>query len=271
MLARTVEYTISRPELDGHLCWPNMSEIIAAMEAYSESFQLPWCSARSAEATKTTHVHDSLPEPAKKDSRVSAHRHFDASAPLVGVEVGNGEALANFTVHQPVLCRSSGYLQARLKTCWARDEHVRLPEQDAEAFGLYVNWLYRDALPILQHEEENMSSRCGDDAAETPLAVDWLLLAEAYVLGEALLDPTFQTAVLDAMVLVSSSEAARQVMWQLLPNLADVIYEGTALSSPARVWLLGIVKKHMPLEIVTKMKHELPEEFIQVLASTNDA
>jgi hypothetical protein len=257
--------TLVGPIRHGSL-WSAMSELIVAMEAYAENFQLPcFATAAAAQDAKST------PECGRrKDPRVSTSRRFDACSPLVAVEVGNGDAMARFMVHRPVLSRSSEFLKARLKPSWCQNasdgECIKLPEHDPAVFDLYVNWLYSDTLPISRPQavaiDKHGASKDdvnGKEAQEN----DWLLLAEAYVLGEALVDPAFQSPILDAMALMIEDDDERKALWRVLSEVVETVYEGTAESSPARNWLVQIVRRYRLMGGAAEGfdEHSLPEDF----------
>jgi hypothetical protein len=72
---------------------------------------------------------------------------------------------------------------------------VRLPDDEPGIFSLYVHWLYWGTLPVI----------C--DKTGTPADSEHLDLVKAYVLGDKILDSTFQNTIIDAIGEKSQSQA----------------------------------------------------------------
>ena len=101
-----------------------------------------------------------------------------------------GESKATLYVHQSVLCSWWQYFKTKKKPEWSQPGGVVDSPYDSEAaFNLYVSWLYTRKIPnaaaLSQSQDDN----------ET----EWKTLAEAYVLGDALLDTAFKDHVIDAL------------------------------------------------------------------------
>lgn len=110
----------------------------------------------------------------------------------------------------------SPYFANALKPEWAsmREGPIDLKDADSEAFAPYVQWLYAHAKP--------------------KVVVGSMTWAKAYVLGERLMDPEYQYAILAALINECKEEDA-------FPTGGDeitIIYAGTPSDSPARKLLV---------------------------------
>jgi hypothetical protein len=99
----------------------------------------------------------------------------------ITVVVGASEHL--FFIHSAVLEKSSEFFGAALKSGWieGHEHQVKLPEDDPRVFKTYANWLYTGTLQSLEYLE----------------------LAKLYLLGEKLIDSTFQDIIINAIVACS--------------------------------------------------------------------
>lgn len=88
-----------------------------------------------------------------------------------------------FVVHERLLKQASHYFQAALDGDWAeaKTKEFRLREENADAFRLFVYYLYHNQISYTRH----------DDAE--------LFLVEAYLLGERRQAVKFKNAVIDAL------------------------------------------------------------------------
>lgn len=143
----------------------------------------------------------------------------------IEVRVGSGksEAQESFHVHRNVLQQTSPFFQNRLKAEGDNRERfqeaIELPEDGPSAFRLYVTWLYSHSLSI-EDDDKNVKAR---------------YLAEAYVLGERIMDDSYKDTIMKA--LISYSEKADTVLGSLH---VGIIYTGTPEGSPARQLLVAM-------------------------------
>lgn len=98
-------------------------------------------------------------------------------------------------MHKDVLCSTSEYFKRALNGAWkeACSEPFMLPDIDAEAFSVYINWLYTQRLgsDLFTNESCNAvdHSRC-ELCTFTPVF-------RAYLLGDYLGDRQFRNKVID--------------------------------------------------------------------------
>ncbi|KAK5686120.1 hypothetical protein LTS10_002234 [Elasticomyces elasticus] len=226
-----------------------MTDILIAMEGYRSSFDKTkvWPISDFARIQRTALAW-------KPDPRLPPNRAFDASQPLIKVFVGLTEEV--YLVHRPILCSSSGYFTARLKPEWSRQssDEVRLPDADHSAFNIYVNWLYM----------RGIARSSLDDDDEDAQSEEWLNLADAFVLGDALVDSEFQASVLETLRFMSGSRQ-RKSFWAVATEVVAVIYDGTPTGSLVREVLLDLFLLHADGQLPDDEILALPEEFLQEL------
>lgn len=98
---------------------------------------------------------------------------------------------------------------------------------------------------------------------------DWLILAEAYILGEEFLDHAFKDAIADLMVYIATRRpvASRSALRDSMPmdRVVQIIFDGTPETSPLRVLIIDIFKWHGQ-ELLRKCGEALPQQFTRSLA-----
>jgi hypothetical protein len=144
--------------------------------------------------------------------------------------------MATLNIHWGVLCKSSGFFQRAMKPEWTKSREepdiIDLPDDSVQTVSDYVRWLYSGNMPIKLYD-------AGEDthemAAEEVQKV-YLLLAEAYVFGEKIVDMEYKNAVMRTVIAaIMSSE------WFPGLNSIHVIYKCTPSTSPLRRLVADIV------------------------------
>ncbi|PPJ57687.1 hypothetical protein CBER1_00149 [Cercospora berteroae] len=184
--------------------------------------------------------------------------HFiDGTDPIVTVNVGH-EAVS-FQVHQSTLCRTSEFFQSRAKPEWSRGKAaVDLAHISAEAFAVYVNWLYGNT--VMPRGKKLWEKDIFADSS------DWVVLAESVALGEQLMDSAFQHSVMDMMIVEACGENAEQMLRVAELYLpVQIIYDSIPDSSGARSLIVDIFKLHPGL-LESCGNNELPADFLRALA-----
>ncbi|KAF2869199.1 hypothetical protein BDV95DRAFT_578587 [Massariosphaeria phaeospora] len=233
------------------------------------------------------------------DARIPASKGLRLNCDTLDVVVGTGVHSETFKVHELALCDRSGYFRNAMKPEWASQRAnprvVELPDDDPEAFSIYQTWLYSRQLAILPDacdtrdagrgkrqvgggETESVgvgagagpSHPGGDSMSDSFIAADsasgFHALAYAYVLGERLLDTSFQNAIADAYVLYArgagSGDAA--TLKRYYPSNEDIriIYEGTSEGNPMRQLLVDIWSCRGKAEWLSEGEAELPRDFL---------
>ncbi|KAF1950264.1 hypothetical protein CC80DRAFT_496906 [Byssothecium circinans] len=160
-------------------------------------------------------------EPPAKRVKLSELPRISGEAVAVNVGIAPGQK--TFNIHKSVV-GSSRFLRAALRPEWAGEgpRSIDLSDEEPEIFGIYAKWLY--------------SKRVLFRSEESPRHQAWSNLAGAYVLGEKLMDSSFQNDIVDAFAGYFTSAT-------LSYGAVKIIYRGTAANSPMRgllvdYWLL---------------------------------
>jgi hypothetical protein len=142
-----------------------------------------------------------------------------------------GPDQSEHAVHAALLCEKSPYFAAATKQHWKEGQEGRVPlsTDDPAAFGLYVQWIYRNRIFSFQ------------DAGDTGGNLEEVkLLVEAFVLGEKLQDQDFRDAVLDSLIHAVDTPDGQDVRWYPTATTIDRAYKGTPEGSPLRKLLVDM-------------------------------
>ncbi|KAF2214449.1 hypothetical protein CERZMDRAFT_95715 [Cercospora zeae-maydis SCOH1-5] len=185
------------------------------------------------------------------DIIVSVHVENTAKVPPAPLKV--------FQIHQSILCESSEFLKLKAKPEWSRGKaEVNLPHVSADAFAVYVNWLYFSR--VMPRGEKLWERGSVADSR------DWRIFAESVALGEELMDSSFQHSVMDLMaVVVLSRNPRHNLSHQELHRVVQKIYDGTPEDSGARGLIVDIFKGHAGV-LRSCGDNELPAAFLRTLA-----
>lgn len=122
-----------------------------------------------------------------------------------------------------VLGKSSDFFKSALKKDWkeGQENTIELPEDDPQVFRYYAEWLCTGNI------------YCKSEATTT--AFDYNVLIDLYILGEKLMDDTFQDRVIDALI-TTADEANPPFVPKKLPEYRSIsrVYGHTPTGSPIR-------------------------------------
>jgi hypothetical protein len=102
---------------------------------------------------------------------------------------------------------------------------IDLPDDPVDVVSDYIKWLYYDTIPDKQYEAV---ANTHEERAEEAEKV-FVVLAEAYVFGEKIVDMKYKNAVLQTMF-----TAQKAFRWNMGPESVKIVYEGTPPQSPLR-------------------------------------
>jgi hypothetical protein len=144
----------------------------------------------------------------------------------VKTQAGGTEVL---NVHRGVLCKSSGFFQRAMKPEWIELREqldlIDLSDDSVQTVSDYIKWLYSNNMPIKLYEaSEDTRDKMAEEAEKV-----FVVLAEAYVFGEKIVDVQYKNAV--AKAIRAAMESSR---WNMGPNSVNIIYMGTPSTSPLR-------------------------------------
>ncbi|KAF5851405.1 hypothetical protein GGP41_004187 [Bipolaris sorokiniana] len=155
---------------------------------------------------------------------------MEPSDPIVKLKVtkpaGDTE---NLNVHRGVLCKSSGFFRRATKPEWTelreQPDTIDLPDDSVQTVSDYIRWLYSGNTSIkLYYVGEDKRERVAEEAEKV-----FVMLAEAYVFGEKIVDTKYKNAVMETMIAAIDSSK-----WNPGPPSVDIIYKGTPSTSPFR-------------------------------------
>lgn len=179
------------------------------------------------------------------------------TGPIIEVIVGD-EKHVTFGVHENVICAASQFFKKAMSGDWSesKSRSVRLANEEPEVFHLYMQWLYRDTLPVR------------NDSPGLEGNAEYLQLAKAYVLGDLLQDGNFKDAVLDAMIERTTSKLSDGKMWFPVGPVIRHIYDNTMKSSEARRLLVDMYTQTGRSDWLRNWAcpEDLPKEFLYDLA-----
>ena len=138
--------------------------------------------------------------------------------------------METLSVHQGVLCKSSEFFRRMMKPEWtgSRDcpNTIELSNETGDTVSDYVKWLYGGIVPCILYKADKDDKR--EKVAEEAEKV-FVLLAEAYVFGEKILDSKYKNAVVRTVVAAKESS-----QWSMGPESVDIVYSGTPSGSLLR-------------------------------------
>lgn len=150
------------------------------------------------------------------------------AAPFIKVKVGSPHT--TFHVHENIISDASEFFAKALKKEWleGRERTVELPEQNAESFNVYLNWLYCRRIYLNAEDEDGLAS-----------TTQVSRIVKAYALGDVLLDSDFKDAVSDAFVLQCTTFSKEKSTYYI-PHAKSrtLVYESTCEGSKLRALLV---------------------------------
>jgi BTB/POZ domain len=134
------------------------------------------------------------------------------------VRVSVGPAKASFSVHKNLVCKISPFFRGACNSLFkeALNDEIYLPEQDPEAFDIFLEWLYTRLIRFFPHPLNEQ------DIAENNAW--WILVTQMYVLAQYLQITSFGNDVID---LIGRSIAQEQVLRNPQSEAIDLLYNST--------------------------------------------
>lgn len=113
---------------------------------------------------------------------------------IITVKVGRKENSKTFTVHENLLTKYSDFFRTALNGQWAESKtnSVLLPQHNPESFSIFTQYLYDGQIYSAKDDE--------DDRVTAGADWEWLRLLEAWRLGDSLLAPSFNDAIVDVVI-----------------------------------------------------------------------
>lgn len=192
----------------------------------------------------------------------------------VRVIVGLKDKREGFTIHSATACAKSTFFKAACSTRWmgeGKERLVRLPDQDAEAFEVFVHWIYSDNLDLSTMTVSPSVQRIAGRAPPS-----YLNFGKVWALANYLGAPELRNLVIDGIIEKFATSVARinvlslKRIWKMTfagSTIRRVLVDYTVntrcysgsdaqakmqalpeeiVQEAARRWLLGISKQPVP-------------------------
>ena len=178
---------------------------------------------------------------------------FD-SATLLTIVVGEEPGQKRFSVHESFICSRSEFFRRAMNGDWAEREErlVKLPEDDPETFGIYVNLIYTDSVATTVSDVSDAASAC---------ASEFVALSKLYVLSEKLCDNAAKNATVDALWNLKNDTAPGSTRYAPTHEAINILYAGTPKTSLARQ-LMADMWTDLKVSYVATVTDQLPRDFL---------
>lgn len=166
-----------------------------------------------------------------------------------------GEKQEEMLVHAGFLSARSKFFKAALSNNWQEGQTklIKLPEDDPETVGQYLDHLYRKILPMEMEWSANHAEAI------------YFALARLYAYGERVLDRDIRDSIAERFVIFTSviNLNLPRHLYYPGPGAIEIIYEGTTEASPMRRLLVDMYVLHGSKEWLVPKLHP---EFCQDVA-----
>ncbi|KAK5733562.1 hypothetical protein LTR17_009550 [Elasticomyces elasticus] len=171
---------------------------------------------------------------------------------LITVLVGAAET--RFVAHKDILSAKSPFFSAACGRDWieGQEKIVRLPEQDAEAFRVYLRWVYSDALDMTHMKEPEGTTR-------PPSYINHF---KVWILAHYLQDFTLCNIATDHTIQTYHEPPKLNIA----PNTLSYVFEHTALDSPMGQLFLDAYATRISGGWIKRHLRELPNEVVLDMA-----
>jgi hypothetical protein len=179
---------------------------------------------------------------------------------VIAVRVGPEPKHTDFSVHENLIRLSSAFFEATLGRDWKESQEriVKLPDCNAHAFCVYLQWLYTVQLDTkFQFNQGSLSDG----------QWEWANLVKAYLLGHYLQDVDFKDTSMDAMV-DWANEATRECSYAP-PHSSVEVFQATRAGSPLRWVILDFTTWRLTnISPVSLSDYQFPSDFLTSVITT---
>ncbi|EME40017.1 hypothetical protein DOTSEDRAFT_56328 [Dothistroma septosporum NZE10] len=171
------------------------------------------------------------PNPPSEDSLPFLNATNHSTSPVITILLGRGKDIKTFYVRKGQLCKSSPEFKKSLRIS---DAALHYFDLSSAAFALYIDWLYT-------------SSIRGNATTEQEGHAEWMMLAQAYVLGEELEDHAFQSTVEDTMRFKAQNDEPHGPIRASAASIISVLYQRLTNDVSAHKLMIDMVR-HFDVE-----------------------
>ncbi|KAJ5092917.1 hypothetical protein N7456_008778 [Penicillium angulare] len=147
------------------------------------------------------------------------------------IQIDVGKKKESFTVHEQLIFASSPFFKAAFTGKWkeSKERIISLPQDDPDAFAIYAHWLYYKTIP--EHDDFNAGTMT--------------TLVKAYIMGDKILDRSFQNKVIDRIY--NTGVALGKDGTRYVPDCGSIAlaYEETPPDSLLRLLLIDLWTKNV--------------------------
>jgi hypothetical protein len=194
-------------------------------------------------------------------------RSFDPSA-ILTIRVGKEPNHKDFIAHESFLTTHSEFFRRAMNGNWMEAETriVKLPEDDAEVFAGYLNYIYTNQFTAMEKSNEELISLKSMEF-KTHVSRQYQRLFCVYILADKLQDVVTKNAAITAIVGLKDLTNADGGWAIPSPGTINHVYKETTERSPARR-LVASLYSRLPFITILKNTANMHEDFLDDLAES---
>lgn len=135
-----------------------------------------------------------------------------------------------------------------------QEREIKFPEDDAETFGVYINLVYANKLPVVIPSEDGLT-------LSQAFNLECVALCKLYVLSEKLCDTEAKNSTLRAILSLCADTMADGKRFNPDVRAINIVYAGTLKTSPARRLMVDLWT-HINTAYVEENGERLPKDFL---------
>jgi hypothetical protein len=116
---------------------------------------------------------------------------------IIAVHAGTDSPSKPFFIHESILRQSSSFLNNAIKPQWRKNDTIKLPECDRDAFSTYAQWLYNGRVAMISPPDESVDTAPNANEYDDD---EWMRLTDHCVLANYLQDSGFADALIDVAI-----------------------------------------------------------------------
>ncbi|PVH96596.1 hypothetical protein DM02DRAFT_484747, partial [Periconia macrospinosa] len=181
------------------------------------------------------------------------------------VVVGQEPEQQTFLVHEEILCNCSEFFRRAMNGDWAEssDRVVKLPEDEADTFELYLNLVYTGNIPI----KKDTPTPRDNDASDDEDGFDPLhILVRIYILAEKLQDVLAKNQLVRSLLALLVETDRNGYYYRFVAYTIFIIYDETPKNSGLRRIAIHSYTDPMWEGFLEYHKNKWPREFLFDLA-----
>ncbi|KAK0115542.1 hypothetical protein ONS95_000181 [Cadophora gregata] len=162
-----------------------------------------------------------------------------------------GPQAEDFLINEEVICKQSQFFKTTCRTLWqsGRARTVTLLDDDPTIFAIFLSWLITGDIESSDGFNQVTAPPYAEAHTIEQRYAQWEQLRRCYTLGDDLLAPGFQNAIIDCLIAVSSCLIMNHNMFPCRTSQElEIIYETTYPGSGLRKLVVDLAVKCMGVE-----------------------